>query len=69
MIIKGDLGEVHLYAFEYIISIWVQLLCFGMTKSLAEKSGFIWSFFLLEREHSVNVNVNENFHYPAYCSP
>lgn len=45
MIIKGDLGEVHLYAFEYIISIWVQLLCSGMTKSLAEKSGFIWSFF------------------------
>lgn len=49
MIIKGDLGEVHLYAFEYIISIWVQLLCFGMTKSLAEKSGFIWSFFTRKR--------------------
>lgn len=68
MIIKGDLGEVHLYAFEYIISIWVQLLCFGITKSLAEKSG-LFGLFLLEREHSVNVNVNENFHYPAYCSP
>lgn len=49
MIIKGDLGEVHLYAFEYIISIWVQLLCFGMTKSLAEKSGFIWSFLTRKR--------------------
>lgn len=49
MIIKGDLGEVHLYAFEYIISIWVQLLCFGMTKSLAEKSSFIWSFLTRKR--------------------
>lgn len=49
MILKGDLGEVHLYSYEYIISIWVQLLCFGKTKSLAEKSGFIWSFFTRKR--------------------